>query len=73
MKKEHEIIFLEGLEENQEKLYRICSIYAKDDDDTKDLFQEVLIHIWQSMLTFNGKSAIGTWMFRIALKCVPSF
>jgi len=43
MKKEQEIIFLSVLENNQEKLFRICSIYAKDDEDAKDLFQEVLI------------------------------
>lgn len=59
--------FLTALEENQQKLLRICSVYAKDRDDTKDLFQEVLVNIWRSMPSFKGNSSLGTWMYRIAL------
>ncbi len=73
MKKEQETIFLNGLEHNQEKLFRICSIYSKDDEDAKDLFQEVLVHVWRSMSTFKGNSSIGTWMFRIALNVCLRF
>jgi RNA polymerase sigma-70 factor (ECF subfamily) len=73
MKKELETIFLNALEQNQEKLFRICSIYSKDDEDAKDLFQEVLVHVWRSMSTFKGNSAIGTWMFRVALNVCLRF
>lgn len=73
MKKEQETIFLKALELNQEKLFRICSIYSKDDEDAKDLFQEVLVHIWRSMNTFKANSGIGTWMFRIALNVCLRF
>jgi len=59
--------FLAALEENQQKLMRVCSVYAVDDEDKKDLFQEVVINVWQSMSSFEGKSSISTWMFRIAL------
>ncbi|WP_299209347.1 sigma factor [uncultured Dokdonia sp.] len=55
MRKERETIFLTALEENQEKLFRICSIYSKDHEDAKDLFQEVLVHVWRSIATFKGK------------------
>jgi RNA polymerase sigma-70 factor (ECF subfamily) len=67
MDKDLEDIFLNALEEHQQKLLRICSVYAKDSDDTQDLFQEVLINIWKSMPSFKGNAAIGTWMFRITL------
>jgi RNA polymerase sigma factor (sigma-70 family) len=66
MKKEWETIFLTALEQNQEKLFRICSIYSKNEEDAKDLFQEVLVHTWRSMGTFKGDSSLGTWMYRIA-------
>ncbi|CAD5276843.1 MULTISPECIES: RNA polymerase sigma factor [unclassified Imperialibacter] len=59
--------FLGALEQNQQRLIRICSVYAKDAEDRKDLFQEVLVTIWQSMPSFQGKSSIGTWMYRITL------
>lgn len=62
-----ENIFLTALEQNQQKLLRVCSVYAEDADDKKDLFQEVLINIWQAMPSFEEKSSISTWMFRITL------
>ena len=73
MRKEYETIFLNALEENQEKLFRVCSIYSKDHEDTKDLFQEVLVHIWKSMTSFKGNSSINTWMFRITLNVCLRF
>lgn len=67
MTKELENTFLNALEEHRHKLLRICSVYAKDEEDTKDLFQEVLVNIWKSMPSFKGNSNIGTWMYRITL------
>ena len=67
MDQELENTFLTGVEQNQQKLLRVCSVYAEDDDDKKDLFQESLIQIWQSMPTFEEKSSLSTWMFRITL------
>ena len=59
--------FLTAVEQNQQKLLRVCSVYAEDANDKKDLFQEALINIWQSLPSFDNKSSISTWMFRITL------
>ena len=67
MDQELENTFLTALEKNQQKLLRICSVYANDDEDKKDLFQESLTNIWQSMPAFESKSSLSTWMFRITL------
>lgn len=67
MDKELENTFLEALEQNQQKLLRICSVYAKSEEDKKDLFQEVLVNIWESMPSFKNISSLSTWMFRITL------
>jgi RNA polymerase sigma factor (sigma-70 family) len=67
MDRQLENAFLAALEQNQQKLLRVCSVYAEDADDKKDLFQESLIHIWQSMPSFEDRSSISTWMFRITL------
>jgi RNA polymerase sigma factor (sigma-70 family) len=67
MDQQLENIFLTALEQNQQKLLRICSVYARDADDKKDLFQEALINIWQSMPSFEEKSSLSTWMFRVTL------
>src|SRR6188768_4199589 len=67
MNQDLENTFVRALEQNQHKLLRICSVYAEDADDKKDLFQEALINIWQSMPSFEEKSSLSTWMFRITL------
>jgi RNA polymerase sigma factor (sigma-70 family) len=67
MKQDLENIFVRALEQNQHKLLRICSVYAEDTDDKKDLFQEAVINIWQAMPSFEEKSSINTWMFKITL------
>ncbi|PRX53963.1 RNA polymerase sigma factor [Flagellimonas meridianipacifica] len=66
-------LFLSTLEKNQDKLYRLCSIYSDNNEDSKDLFQEVLVNIWKSMSSFKGNSSIGTWIFRIALNVCLRF
>ena len=67
MDQELENTFLRALEQNQQKLLRICSVYAENTDDKKDLFQEAVINIWQAMPSFENKSSLSTWMFRITL------
>ena len=67
MDQELENTFLKALAQNQEKLLRVCSVYATDAEDKKDLFQEALINIWQAMPSFENKSSLSTWMFRITL------
>jgi RNA polymerase sigma factor (sigma-70 family) len=67
MNQELENAFLTGVEQNKQKLLRVCSVYGEDDDEKKDLFQESLIQIWQSMSSFEGRSSLSTWMFRITL------
>ena len=73
MRKEHKTLFLSALEEHQEKLFRVCLMYSKDREDAKDLFQEVLIHVWRSMPSFKGNASLSTWMFRITLNVCLRF
>jgi len=66
-------MFLAVVEQNQHKLLRICAVYAKDTEESKDLFQEVLIQIWKSLPSFKAQSTLETWMFRIALNVCLRF
>ena len=55
------------LEDNKDKIYRICKIYSVPPLEPQDLFQEVAYEIWKSFSTFKGKSSIATWIYRITL------
>ncbi len=66
-------IFEQLLENNKEKIYRICKIYAVTPLEPQDLFQEVIFAIWKSISSFKGNSSIDTWIYRITLNvCLRS-
>ena len=52
---------------NKDKIYRICCFYIQDNEDRKDLYQEILTNIWRGLDRFEGRSKISTWIYRIAV------
>lgn len=65
--------FKQVIEQNRERIQRICRYYAPRDEDQKDIYQEVLINIWKSLESFRGDSAISTWIYRITVNTSLSF
>lgn len=65
MKKEEK--FNQLVAENSERIKRICSYYNSNVHDQQDMYQEILVNIWKSLDNFKGKSAISTWIYRIAV------
>jgi RNA polymerase sigma-70 factor (ECF subfamily) len=59
--------FAAAMESNTDRIYRICCCYVRDEEQRKDVFQEVLINIWESLDSFRGDSQISTWIYRIAV------
>jgi RNA polymerase sigma-70 factor (ECF subfamily) len=62
-----EIQFKAALEANKDRIYRICCCYVRDEVERGDVFQEVLIHIWEGLDRFEEKSQLSTWIYRIAV------
>jgi RNA polymerase sigma-70 factor (ECF subfamily) len=42
-------------------------MYADGPEDREDLFQETVYQLWRSFPSFAGRSAPGTWIYRVAL------
>ena len=59
--------FLSLVHANDARLRRICRVYERDLDARKDLYQEIMFQLWRSLPSFNGASAVDTWMYRVAL------
>jgi RNA polymerase sigma-70 factor (ECF subfamily) len=59
--------FLELVEQNQDIIHKICSLYAWNVDDRQDLNQEIVCQLWKSYQSFRGDSKFTTWMYRVAL------
>lgn len=67
MEKGIEENFLDELELNKESLLRICSVYSIDSEMKKDYFQESILNIWKALPSFDKKSSLKTWMYRITI------
>lgn len=67
MNKTLEQEFLKVIAQNQSRVQRVCSIYTNDENERKDLVQEVLLNIWKAFPSFKGKANINSWIYRIML------
>lgn len=65
--------FNQIVSENSERIQRICRYYNSNEEDQKDMYQEVLVNIWKSIESFRGDSAISTWIYRVAVNTSLSF
>ncbi|MCP4978088.1 MAG: RNA polymerase sigma factor [Maribacter sp.] len=67
MNKKLEHQFVTELENNQNIVHKVCTLYTNDRDSHKDLFQEITIQLWKAYPKFRGESKFSTWMYRVAL------
>ncbi len=64
---EKEDLFTNLFVEQRARIYRLCQAYLFDKDDVEDLFQEIMINVWNNLESFRGMSKISTWIYRIAV------
>ncbi|WP_339713215.1 RNA polymerase sigma factor [uncultured Kriegella sp.] len=67
MNKKLEHQFVTELENNQNIVHKVCTLYTNDRDSHQDLFQEITIQLWKAYPKFRGESKFSTWMYRVAL------
>ena len=59
--------FAQTVKEHKSTIYTVCYMFSKDADEVNDLFQEVLVNIWKGFDSFEHRSDIKTWIYRVAL------
>lgn len=65
--------FTQAVSQYDAMIKRICFGYAKTAEDLEDLYQDVLVNLWQSIPRFRGDASMKTWIYRIALNtCVSN-
>lgn len=67
-----QITFIDIIKKHRGILYKVITMYCTDDDDKKDLEQEILIQIWKSLNSYNDTYAITTWLYRISMNVAIS-
>jgi RNA polymerase sigma-70 factor (ECF subfamily) len=52
--------------EHGDALQRLTFGYEASPEARRDLHQEILVALWRALPTFEGRSSLKTWVFRIA-------
>ena len=65
--------FLELVNENRNRILRVCRVYSWNSADQDDLYQEILFQIWRGLPALKEKQFINTWLYRVAINTAISF
>ncbi|MBQ5957863.1 MAG: RNA polymerase sigma factor [Bacteroidales bacterium] len=63
--KEHQFELL--VREHKRTIYTVCYMFSHNNVEVDDLFQEILIRLWNGFDHYEGRSSARTWVYRVAL------
>lgn len=59
--------YLTAISDNKDLILKVASLYTNSREDRNDTVQEIQYQIWKSFDSFQQKSTIRTWMYRVAM------
>jgi RNA polymerase sigma-70 factor (ECF subfamily) len=62
--------FAQLLEDHYDRIYRIAWKWCGNRDDAEDVTQDVCVKLGQAIVSFDGRSAFSSWLYRITLNAV---
>ena len=66
MSREQEKVFLERMTKNMAILHKVCNVYCNNEEEKRDMMQEITLQLWKAFPSFREQSKFSTWMYRIA-------
>lgn len=64
---EREQIFCRWVQQHSGLMFRVVHGTVGLPDEKKDLLQEILLQLWRSLPSFEGRCKETTWIYRVAL------
>ncbi|MBE6178441.1 MAG: sigma-70 family RNA polymerase sigma factor [Alistipes sp.] len=59
--------FARMVKEHKDTIYMVCYMFSENSSEVQDLYQECLINLWRSFASFEGRSSLRTWIWRVSL------
>lgn len=59
--------FTQLVSEYKRTIYTVCYMFSKDAAEIEDLFQEILVRMWNGFGSFRGDCDVKTWIWRVSL------
>ena len=60
--------FATAMRAHHPKLYRTACFLTGNHHEGEDLVQETLLEAWKSWTSFEGRSSVYTWVYRILIR-----
>lgn len=61
----HAQAFARLIERYEARVYRLCCALLRDRAQAQDVAQESLVRIWKALPGYDGRAALGTWIYAI--------
>lgn len=73
IQKNDQLAFRMLVKRYDQKVLQLVYSYTKNEDDAKDIYQEVFIRVYKGLKDFQFRSEFSTWLFRITANVCISF
>ncbi len=59
--------------EHKSTIYSVCFMFVETRQEADDLFQEVLINLWNGYESFRGEAGLRSWVYRVSMNTCISY
>ena len=73
MESKHSFDFERLVMEHKSTIYSVCYMFTDTKAEADDLFQEVLVSLWQGMDSFRGDASLRSWVYRVSMNTCISY
>jgi RNA polymerase sigma factor (sigma-70 family) len=64
--------FIDMINQHRGTIYKVCNLYGRNKELSRDLFQEIVLQLWKSYPSFKKESKEQTWIYRVAINTAIS-
>lgn len=64
--------FIQIINTHARILHKVCRLYGRNEEDRKDLYQEMVLQLWRAFPSYRREARPSTWMYRVALNTAIS-
>lgn len=65
--------FTQMVREHKGTIYTVCYMFSTNEEEVSDLFQDILVNLWNGFPKFRGDSSPNTWIYRVSLNtCISA-
>ena len=58
--------FIKLVEKYKTVIYTVCYMFSNSKENVEDLFQDILLRLWNGYDKFRGDADVKTWIYRVS-------